>query len=53
MEERNFFHFPDGMCVLRVKVFPHCRCHEDKKRQEEARKAVTVSETERERERER
>lgn len=19
---RNFFHFPDGMCVLRVKVFP-------------------------------
>lgn len=32
---RNFFHFPDGMCALRVKVFPHCRCQDENEDEDE------------------
>lgn len=47
--KRNFFHFPDGMCVLRVKVFPQCRCqdgdedeHEDNSDSHSKRETTTT-----------
>lgn len=46
---RNFFHFPDGMCVLRVKVFPIA----DARMRTRTRTRTTVTATARGRERER